>query len=259
MRAIWTGALSFGLVNIPVRLYSATAGTELKFNLLHQKDLSPIKYLRVCRADGAEVPYEDIVKGYEYQKGDYVVLTDEDFKRANVRRTKTIDISEFVDEKEIDLIYAEKPYYLEPDRGAAKPYVLLREALKRSGKVAVCKFVLRQKEHLGIVKPHGNVLLLEQLRFATEIREPEGIDAPTDEVVGDKEVEVALALINQLSEPFNPSEHEDEYTKELLGVIEEKSKGKTVRIQEGEEPAPTAATDLMATLRASLERASTGK
>lgn len=253
MRAIWTGALSFGLVNIPVRLYSATGGQDLKFNYLHKTDLSPIRYAKICRKDGKEIPFEDIVKGYEYQKGDFVVLTDEDFKKANARKSKTVDIVDFADEKEIDLIYAEKPYYLEPDKGAAKPYALLREALKQSGKVGVAKFVLRQREHLGVIKPIGNVITLEQLRFNSELRKPIGLDVPDAKSADKREIEMALKLIDQLTGPFKPEAYKDTYRQEIEQVISEKTHGKKPK-QRGKEPEPTAVKDLMATLRASLER-----
>jgi DNA end-binding protein Ku len=213
MRAIWTGALSFGLVNIPVRLYSATSGTGLEFDMLHKKDLSPIRYARVCRADGKEVPYEEIVKGYEYKKGDYVVLTDEDFKKAAPRRTKTVDIFDFVKEDEIDSVYFEKPYYLEPDKGAGKAYSLLREALKKSKKVGLAKFVLRNKEHLAVIKPFGKVVVLNQLRFNDEIRPPEGLDLPGEKVAKGKEIEIALALIDHLTSHFKPEDYKDDYKK----------------------------------------------
>ena len=164
MRSIWKGALSFGMIHIPVRLYSASKSRELKFKLLHKKDLSEIRYARICKADGKEIPWEEIVKGYEYQKGDYVVLTEEDFEKADIKKTRTIEILDFTDENEIDTLYYSSPYYLEPEKGAGKAYALLREALKRSKKVAVGRFVFRHHEHLGVVRPHGDLLVLHQLR-----------------------------------------------------------------------------------------------
>jgi DNA end-binding protein Ku len=178
MRAIWLGSLSFGLVNIPIRLYSATVERKLKFNYLHKKDLSPIRHARICREDGQEVPYEDVVKGYEYQKGNYIILTNDDFRKANLRKTGAIEIVEFVREDEVDSVFFEKPYYLEPDREARKAYALLREALRRSGRVGIARFVLKNREHLGIVKPEGNILILNQLRFKSEIKEAEGLNIP---------------------------------------------------------------------------------
>ncbi len=249
---MWTGALSFGLVNIPVRLYSAAGEGDLKFRFLRKSDLSPIRYVKVARKDGKEVPFEQIVRGYEYRKGDFIVLTDDDFKKANVTRTKTIDITQFAQEGEIDLIYAERPYYLEPDKGAAKPYALLREALRRSKRVGVAEFVLRNKEHLGVIKPLGNVIVLEQLRYNDEIRKPVGLDVPGARTADKKEVEMALALIDQLTTHFDPADFKDDYRKELTQVIAKKAKGKPIRAK-GKEPAPTAVGDLMTTLRQSLE------
>lgn len=249
---MWTGALSFGLVNIPVRLYSAAGEGDLKFRFLRRKDLSPIRYVKVARKDGKEVPFDEIVRGYEYRKGDFIVLTDDDFKKANVKRTKTIDITQFADEQEIDLIYAERPYYLEPEKGAAKPYALLREALRKSKKVGVAEFVLRNKEHLGVLKPMGNVIVLEQLRYNDEVRKPVGLDVPSGRSADQKEVKMALALIDQLTSHFDPKDFKDEYRKELTQLIGKKAKGKPVKAK-GKEPAPTAVGDLMATLRKSLD------
>ncbi len=256
MRAIWTGALSFGLVNIPIRLYSATGGEKLDFDMLHKKDLSPIRYARICREDGKEVPYEDIVKGYEYQKGSYVVLTPEDFQKANVEKTKAIEIQEFVKEQEIDPMYFEKPYYLEPEKGSDKAYALLREALKKSKKIGIAKFVLRNREHLSAVKPAGNVIVLEQLRFAEEIRDPQDLNLPEAKKATAKEVEIALALIDQLTEKFKPEEFKDTYTDELKRVIAAKSKGKTIKAK-GKEPKPTEVSDIMAMLKKSLVKEKT--
>lgn len=253
MRSIWSGAISFGLVNIPVKLYSATGENKLDFDMLHEEDLSPIRYARVCRADGKEIPYQEIVKGYEYAKGDYVVLTDEDFKKANARKTKTIDIVDFVKEDEINVVYFEKPYFLEPSKGAEKAYALLREALKKSKKTAIAKFVLRNREHLAAVKPEENVLILDQMRFQTELRSPNELNLPKVDIAERREIDMALALIDQLSEPFKPEDYKDTYTAELRRVIDEKSKGKTPS-QKEEEPVPTRVPDLMEVLRASLER-----
>jgi DNA end-binding protein Ku len=255
MRAIWTGALSFGLVNIPVKLYSATAGTELSFNLLHKKDLSPIRYARICRADGKEVPYEDIVKGYEYQKGDYVILTDEDFKKVSARKTKTIDILDFAKESEIDTIYFEKPYYLEPDKGAEKAYTLLREALKKSKKVGIANFVLRNKEHLAAIKPFEDAIVVNQLRFKDEIKPITELNLPKAKAAAKgKEIEIALALIDHLTDHFKPDSYKDTYKKELEKVIQAKAKGKPIKIKEEKEPEPTEVADIMRLLKESLER-----
>lgn len=253
MRSIWSGSISFGLINIPIKLYSASKERELSFKLLEKETLCPISYAKVCRSNQKAVKYEDIVKGYEYEKGDYVVLLDEDFKRANARKTKAIDIVQFVDEDEVDPNYFEKPYYLEPDKRAAKAYALLREALRRSKKVAIAKFVLRDKEHLAAVRPQGNILVLNQMRFAEELRKPE-VDVPKRGDFSEKEIDMALALIGQLTEHFKPEDFKDTYTADLKQVIAEKAKGKTPR-KKGEEPVPTTdVVDLMAVLKESLEK-----
>jgi DNA end-binding protein Ku len=253
MRALWTGSLSFGLINIPVRLYSGSESRGgIDLDMLHKTDHERIRYARICRADGKEVPWEDIVKGYEYAKGDYVILTDDDFKKANVRKSKTIDITEFSDEDEIDVRYFDKPYYLEPDKNAQKPYALLREALKRSKKVAIAKFVLRNREHLALVKPVGAALVLEQMRFANEVRPPSELKLPDKISATDKEIDMALALIKHLTEPFAPEDFHDTYTEELEDIIAAKAKGKKPPKQ-GKEPQPTQVKDLMGMLKASLE------
>jgi DNA end-binding protein Ku len=254
MRAIWSGAISFGLINIPIKLYSATATEQkLEFDMLHKKDLSPIRFARVCRTDGHEIPYNEIVKGYEYQKGDYIVLSEEDFKQASPRKTKTVDILDFVKETEIDPIFYEKPYFLEPDKGAEKAYALLREALKKSKKVGVANFVLRNKEHLAVIKPYGKAILLNQLRFQEELRKPEGLNLPDASQARAKEIDMALALIDQLSEHFKPEDYKDTYKQELKKVIEAKAKGKKIKIKE-KEPEATDVVDLVAMLKASLKK-----
>lgn len=256
--AIWSGSLNFGLVNIPVNLYSATKPETLNFNLLRKEDLSPINYVRVARADGQSVPYTDIVKGYEYKKGDYVVLTEDDFRKADVKKTESVEIIDFVKKDEIDDIYFEKPYYLEPTRGAAKPYALLVEALRRSGKVGIARFVMRSREHLGVVRPHDDLLILEQLRFDSEIRPVADLKIPEVEEKNAKEIDMALKLIDQMTEHFNPKDYKDTYNEELLEIIEEKAEKGTVRPR-GEEPKVTDFANLMEELKKSLKEAQTKK
>jgi DNA end-binding protein Ku len=253
-RPIWSGSLAFGLVNIPVKLYSATQSETLDFDLLRKEDLSPIRYLRVARADGKEVEYDDLVRGYQYRKGDYVILTTEDFKKADVRKSKSIDILDFVNEDEIDAIYFEKPYYLAPDKGAEKPYALMIDALTRSKKIGVAKFVMRTRERLGVVKPFQNALVLDQIRFQNEIKPIYDLNLPENVKVDNREIEMALALINQLSAHFEPDEYHDEYNEELKEIIDQKAKGETIRPR-GEEPQPTEVKNLMDTLKKSLEQA----
>jgi DNA end-binding protein Ku len=254
MRAIWTGAISFGLVNIPVRLYSAINPQEgLDFDMLRRNDLCPIKYARVCRSTGEEIPYEDIVKGYEYRKGDYIVLSEEDFKKANAKKTKSIEIVSFAKESQIDTVYFEKPYFLEPDKNSEKPYALLREAIRESKKVGVAKFVVRNREHLGIIKPHGNVLILNQLRYEKELRSEEDLKLPKKDIVNKKEIQMALNLIDQLTEKFTPAKYHDTYIEDLKKIIAEKAHGHKPK-QKGKEPKFTEAEDLMKALRASLQK-----
>lgn len=255
MRAIWSGVLSFGLINIPMKLFSVTAGTELSLNYLHKTDLSPIRYAKVCRKDGKELSQDDLVKGYEYQDGDYVVLTKEDFQNADVRRTQAIDVVDFVKEDEIDSIYFEKPYYLEPDKGAAKAYTILRDSLSKSKKVGVAKFVLHNREHLAILKPHENYLILEQIRFVDELKVPDKLILPTHEEIRAKEVTMALSLIDHLTEKFKPGDYKDTYRKKLDDLIKAKMKGKKVK-PNGTAPHPTKKSeDLMFLLKESLEKA----
>ncbi|HEY0010465.1 MAG TPA: Ku protein [Candidatus Paceibacterota bacterium] len=254
MRPIWSGALTFGLINIPVKLYSASEERALKFKMLTKHGNCPISYLKVVRGTNKEVPYEDIVKGYEYQKGDYVVLTDDDFRKASPRKTKTVDVVSFVDEDEIDSRYVNKPYYLEPDPKAEKAYVLLREALRRAKKVGVATFVLRDKEHVAMIRPEGHALMLVQLRYEDEIRKPEDLKLPKDAKYSEKELKMALALIGQLEEHFNAKEFKDTYTEELEKVIAKKAKGQTVKVSgEDAAPVPTDMKNLMEALRKSLE------
>jgi DNA end-binding protein Ku len=221
--------------------------------MLHKADHSPIRYARICRHDGKEIPYEDIVKGYEYRKGDYVELTSEDFKKADVRKTKTIDIKQFVDEAEIDIRYFEKPYYLEPEKGAEHAYTLLREALEQSSKLALAKYVLRERESLAVIKPVGKALVLNQLRYPADLREPIGIKFPPKGKVDSGEMKMALGLINKLTKRFIPEDWHDTYTEELEEIIEQKAKGKNPK-SHGKAPVKTDAQDLMAKLKASLDK-----
>jgi DNA end-binding protein Ku len=251
MRPLWSGSISFGLINIPIKLYSGSQERNLNLDLLEKGTLCRIGYARVCRTSGKEVKYEDLVRGYQYQEGDYVVLGDEDFKRANVKKTKSIEIEQFSDTDEIDSKYFTKPYYIEPDEKAVKAYVLLREALKRSGKIGIGRFVLRSKEYLAAIKPEGNLLILNQLRFEEEIRPTKGIEVPKDQKVQSKEVDMAVALINQLTEPFKPEEFHDTYTEELKKVIAAKAHGKKIA-PKGKAPRTTQVDDLMSVLKESL-------
>lgn len=254
MRAIWTGSISFSLINIPVKLYSASesrGGIEL--NMVRKSDMSPISYKKVAKKDDREVTFGEIIKAYEYQPGEYIEISEEDFKNATAEKSKTIDIAEFADERELDVRYFEKPYYLEPDRGADKSYALLREALARSGKIAIARFVLRNREHLAAIKPVGRALVLNQMRFPSDIRTPGGLKLPDDKAAEPKEVEMALKLVDQLTEPFIPEDFHDTYTQELEKIIDAKIKGKKPKVQ-GKVKAKTETSDLMEALKASLEK-----
>lgn len=257
MRSIWTGAISFGLVNIPVKLYSAVQQQALDLDMLAKKDLSPIRYARINKNTGKEVDYKDIVKGYEYEKGHYVVVTDDDFKKASPEKSKTINITDFVKEEEIDSIYFEKPYYLEPDKGAAKAYALLVKALDKSKKVGIAQFMIRNRERLGALKVMNGMLVLNQLRYASEIRKPDELDIPKQEKVSPKEVELATKLIDQLTEHFEPENFHDTYVEELKRIVEAKAQGKPVK-KAPVKRAKTDVKDIMSVLKESL-KATKGK
>jgi len=256
MRSIWKGALSFGLIHIPVRLYSASKTRELKFKLLHKQDLSEIRYARICKADGKEIPWEEIVKGYEYEPGDFVIMTEEDFEKANVKKTRTIEIIDFTKEDQIDTIYYDTPYFLEPEKGAAKAYSLLYEALKRSKKVAVGHFVFRQHEHLGVIRVHENLLVLHQLRYESEILDAKELNIPKSPILKN-ELDMATKLIDQLTKPFNPKAYSDSYTDEIKAMIKKKAKGERVSIQKGEEK-PEKVRDILSLLKSSLKQKKEG-
>lgn len=251
MRTIWKGSLSFGLVNIPVKLYSAVQDSSLDLDMLDKKDLSHIHYKRVNEETGREVEWENIVKAYKY-KGSYILLSDEDFEQASVRKTKTIDIHSFANEDEIDSVYYEMPYYVEPDKGGSKAYALLREALKRAEKVGITTFVMRSKEHLAIIRPTDHVLMLNRIRFQEEIRDYGELDVPHKTPIANRELEVALELIDQYTKPFDISEYRDTYTEELLNIIKAKAAGKKPKPHKLE-LVYTKSKDLMAQLKASLE------
>ncbi|MBX6333887.1 Ku protein [Candidatus Saccharibacteria bacterium] len=227
MRPIWNGSISFGLINIPVRMYSAANPRQgIDLDMLHKSDHAPIRYARICRKDGQEL---------------------------DVAKTQTIDIQQFVDEGEIDIRYYEKPYYLEVDKGGDKAYALLRVALQKSGKLALAKFVLHEREHVGVIKPVGRALVLNQMRFPTDIREPGELSLPTDKGLTDKEIEMALKLIKQETRPFIAEDLHDTYTEELEELIKAKTKGKKPKKISTRAPEATTAKDLMAALKASLK------
>jgi DNA end-binding protein Ku len=255
-RAIWKGSISFGLVNIPIALYPATRREELKFHLLRKSDLSPVSYKRVAEKDGKEVPWDQIVKGYEYEKGKYVVLKDEDFERVDLEATQTVDIQDFVDQEEIDPIFFYKPYYLEPQKGGDKAYALLRDALKDSGKVGIAKVVIKTREYLAGVKPEDGVLVLELMHFADELADPGKLHVPKKTEVGKREINMAKSLIDSMSSKWNPEKYKDDYREALMEVIEEKVEagGKEIEEKPKKAPKPTKVIDLVSVLQKSLEQ-----
>ncbi len=253
-RAIWKGNISFGLVNIPIALYPATRREELKFRLLRKSDLSPVNYKRVAEKDGREVPWDQIVKGYEYEKGKYVVLKDEDFQRVDLEATQTVDIQEFVDQGEIDPVFFYKPYYLEPQKGGDKAYALLRDALKKSGKVGIAKVVIKTREYLAGVKPEDGALVLELMHFAEELADTGRLRLPKNVNLGKREMEMATALIKSMSARWNPKKYRDEFRQALMEVIEKKieSGGKEIEEKPTKAPKPTKVIDLVSVLQKSL-------
>jgi DNA end-binding protein Ku len=255
-RAIWKGSISFGLVNIPIALYPATRREELKFRLLRKSDLSPVNYKRVAEKDGKEVPWEQIVKGYEYEKGKYVVLKDEDFERVDLEATQTVDIQDFVDQEEIDPMFFYKPYYLEPQKGGDKAYALLRDALKDSNKVGIAKVVIKTRQYLAGVKPEDGALVLELMHFADELADTGKLHVPRKTEVGKRELNMAKSLIDTMSSKWNPQKYRDEYREALMEVIEEKVEagGKEIEEKPRKAPKPTKVIDLVSVLQKSLEQ-----
>ena len=258
MRSIWSGAISFGLVNIPVKLNSAVeSGEGLDFDMLSKKDMAPIRYARIDTKTGKEVPWKDIVKGFQYAKGKYVVVTDEDFAKASPEKSKTIEIIQFVKEEEIDPIFYEKPYYLIPDKGADKSYHLLIKALEETKTIGLAEFMLRNRMHICALKSYNGVLLLNQMRYQEEIREVPEIEKKGQRI-SPKEIQLATKLIHQLTEEFNPAAFKDTYVNELKKVIKAKAAGKEIHIAEPKRATATVK-DLMEVLKQSLDAGGTKK
>jgi DNA end-binding protein Ku len=251
MRSIWNGSINFGLVNIPIKLYSASEEGRLELDMLDSHDHSRIRYKRINETTGEEVEWKDIVKGFK-KDDKYIVLEDEDFEQANVKKSRTLEIEAFVDEKEVSEVLFKKPYFLEPQKEGGKSYNLLRDALKKTKKLGLATFVMRQKENLSLIGVYKNALVLHVIRFADEVRDPSKLNLP-DTKVTKKEVDMALALIDQYTSTFEFDKYKDIYNSQLLKIIEQKAKGKK-RKPEKFESAPTAAKDLMAQLKASLEK-----
>lgn len=255
-RAIWTGSISFGLLNVPVKLYSATSSRSVSFRELRESDGSRVKHKRVAEEDGEEVAYEEIVKGYEISPDRYVIMSREELAELNPKKSKMIEIEDFVDLDDIDPIYFDKPYYLGPQPGAERAYALLAQAMGEQSKVAIARFVLRNKESLAAVRAGDGVLTLATMRFADEIVPTSQLDG----IIGEgaevepkqKEVEMAKSLIDSLTSDFDPSAYKDEHREELLALIERKAQGEEIVTADEESPQPTKAPDLMAALEQSL-------
>jgi len=253
-RALWKGSISFGLVNIPIELHTAVRDHRPKFRMLHAKDKSPVRFERVCIRDGHPVAWEDLVKGYEFQKGHFVVVTKEDFQAAAVEKTRTIDIVDFVKSDEIDDRFFETPYYLLPAKGGERAYALLREAIRQSGRVGVAKFILRDAQHLAAVEAIDNALVLTIMRFADELVETSAFEFPGDAGMRKPELDMAKSLVNSLAAEWDPTKYTDQYRENLLKLIQAKLKGKKVDLEEAAEPRQAEVVDLMERLRRSLEQ-----
>jgi DNA end-binding protein Ku len=254
-RAIWNGAISFGLVTIPVQLVSAVRSQRPRFHLLHEKDEAPVRYQRVCERESKPVPWDQIVKGYEYEKGEYAVLTKDDFKRAAVEKTDTIDVLSFVPESAIDPRYYETPYYVAPGKGADRAYALLRETIRKTGKVGVAQLILRQSQHLAALTVKDDVFVLTLLRLADDLAATDSVKTPSGKGLRDSEMQLAARLVDGLSGPWKPEQYKDQYAANLSAIINAKIKGKGAKprlgaIGAGEPKAEVA--DLMQRLRESL-------
>ncbi len=259
MRAIWKGSINFGLVYIPVSVYPATKEEKISFRQLRKSDLSPIRYKKVAEADQKEVPADQIVKGFEYEKGKWVTLTDEDFEKVQIESTHSIEITDFVEQTQINPKFFHKPYFLEPQKGGEKAYALLHKALTASGRLGVAKVAIQKREYLAAVKPDGLFLILELMHFAQEVLEPTALNSGSDRAVSSQELKMATALIDAMTSDWDPHKYKDQYQNALLQLIEEKAQKRT--------PAPKPAAprmqpnviDMVAVLQQSLQRAGTKK
>jgi DNA end-binding protein Ku len=259
-RALWKGSLSFGLVNIPVELHTAVRNHRPKFRMLHAKDRSPVRFERVCLRDGTPVAWEDLVKGYEFAKGQFVVLTKDDFKAAALEKTRTVDIIDFVKADEIDDRFFETPYYLVPTKGGERAYALLREAIRSSDRVGIAKFILRDAQHLAAVEVIEQAIVLSIMRFADELVDVSQFDLPAKKDVRPQELEMAKALVNSLAAEWDPSKYSDQYRENLMRIVKSKIEGAEPELETDETPRRGEVVDLMERLRRSLAHAGgTGK
>jgi DNA end-binding protein Ku len=259
MRAIWKGSISFALVSIPISLFSATRRNELSFHYLHKKDMSTVAYKRFCDTENIEVPWEEITRGYEYEKDQYIEITDEDLDKADVELTKTIQILEFVHEDEIDPVYFDKPYYLEPQKGGERAYALMRDALAQSKKVGIAKVVMKSREHLAAVKSVGNMLTLQTMRFAHEIVDASSLTLPSKAEISKKEMDLANTLIDSMSDKFDPNKYKDDYYEKVMEIIRMKVAGIAPEAPAAKGPGPAKIVDLMEILKQSLSETKKAK
>ncbi len=258
-RPIWSGAISFGLVNVPVKVFSATSSKDVRFHQLDGKSKSRIKQKRVSVATGEEVPYEDLIKAYEIAPDNYVTITPEELEALDPKASKTIDIEDFVDLDQIDPVYYERPYYLVPDKGGQKAYALLRNAMRETNKVGIARVVLRTKQYLAAIRPLDDALVMETMLFADEVNPLEELDLPGPDVdVTEREEKMARSLIDSLTTDFEPSKYRDEYRERVLKLIEQKASGQEIVVEDAAEEAPRVV-DLMAALEASLAAVKSGK
>jgi len=259
MRAIWKGNISFALVSIPISLFSATRRNELSFHYLHKKDMSTVSYKRFCDTDNTEVPWEEITRGYEFEKDRYIEITDEDLDKADVELTKTIQIQEFVQEDEIDPVYFDKPYYLEPQKGGERAYALMRDALAQSRKVGIAKVVMKSREHLAAVKSVGTMLTLQTMRFAHEIVDASSLTLPSKSEISKKEMDLANTLIDSMSDKFDPNRYKDDYYEKVMELIRMKIAGVAPEAPAAKGPGPAKVVDLMEVLKQSLNETKKAK
>jgi DNA end-binding protein Ku len=258
-RALWKGSISFGLVSIPVELHTAVRNHRPHFRMLHAKDKSPVKFERVCIRDGHAVAWDDLIKGYEYAKGHFVVMTKEDFKAAAVEKTRSVDIIDFVKADEIDDRFFETPYYLVPSKGGERAYALLREAMRESSRVGIAKFILRDAQHLAAVEVIENALVLTMMRFSDELVDTEQFQFPDEKEIRKPELDMAKALVNSLAAEWEPAKYTDQYRENLMRLIQGKVKGKHVTLEAEEEPRQAEVVDLMERLRRSLAEGGAAK
>ena len=253
MRPVWTGGISFGLIFIPVKMYTAVSTVEIDLDLLSKKEKHPIRYARIDKVTGKEVAWMDVVKGFAVKKGDYVVLDDEDFEKVALHRSETIEVVSFVDKEEIDPMLFEKPYYLEPDKGASKTYYILLKALEKTGKVGVAEFIFKNREHVCCLTAENGMIILNQMRYAAELKEAKELDIPKSAKVSDKELNLAVRLVEEMSDKFDPKDYTDDYLEALQKIIAAKKSKKHVKVKQLDKPDATDVSKIIDQLEKSLK------